>query len=597
MLNLIGEGLAKGTKKALQETAEEVGEKAAAKVAKKAAKKVIPVSYIDDAAEIVVGKPKMMDIYRGISSETTDDMKKYLSDMVDAKIRPRTYGSEAKYGEGYYFGNFGDARGYADRNADDSVRAILKTDVPTNRFITISGKNRNRPEDFYNRALKRAMGADEETVKKQALADIDRYLQKNGLLGFRTPKEKYFDPYYVIAKNDPAWMDNLTVESAIKDGLYDRNTKPDDVLKNELNSVISHPSELSSLLSPEIRNSKGPSLVEMARNIKAMRASRNMAEDGIRRIGSSAVAKVDPSTLPAGYGKLVNYLNGDQTAMLEKTIGKELDDTAAPEAVKQYLKEVGYDIKPNYVDNINTARQVLFDELLDDMNMSGSPYTRFLETRNKLQKDNFGKGVGPRSFTISADDDMLYQTAAAKLDREYSDRLGIGRSHTPMNDNALGPDTRGVYMAGGIGIDPYYATGETGVSTAAHERMHAWQDANSGWDSRVTDAIGELRDELKNFYHDKPTIKKYRGNNYDIDYYLDPKEQEARMLQSYLDNEGFTDTHHKHDARGVEWGNEIKPAFDKFYDKIRALSKAGVALPVGLALLLGENYNNKKKEG
>lgn len=549
MLNLIGEGLAKGTKKALQETAEEVGEKAAAKVAKKGAKETG-----ESALSKIVSKTPVAasDIADGKLSKLIEKAKNYKTPERFYKMNNPIKGSEI----------------WGDKPA-----SIFQRD---NRAVRVNM--------FPNDAVKGT------GMTKQYLLNMLKDAYDQGITSI-------VPSYGIYTKEGASFMDHLAeqgwLDAATSGSGYKSYSIAPKIQEWEKTTPLEDIFQQAHTL-----KSKGPSLVDMARNIKAMRASRNMAEDGIRRIGSSAVAKVDPSTLPAGYGKLVNYLNGDQTAMLEKTIGKELDDTAAPEAVKQYLKEVGYDIKPNYIDNVNTARQVLFDELLDDMNMSGSPYTRFLETRNKLEKDNFGKGVGPRSFTISADDDMLYQTAAAKLDREYSDRLGIGRSHTPMNDNALGPDTRGVYMAGGIGIDPYYATGETGVSTAAHERMHAWQDANSGWDSRVTDAIGELRDELKNFYHDKPTIKKYRGNNYDIDYYLDPKEQEARMLQSYLDNEGFTDTHHKHDARGVEWGNEIKPAFDKFYDKLRTLSKAGVALPaVGLALLLGENYNNKKKEG
>ena len=67
------------------------------------------------------------------------------------------------------------------------------------------------------------------------------------------------------------------------------------------------------------------------------------------------------------------------------------------------------------------------------------------------------------------------------------------------------------------------------------------------------------------------------------------------MLQSYLDNEGFTNTYKRTSEKGTEWGNEIKPAFDKFFDKLRALSKAGVALPAALlavlSLISGDNDN------
>ena len=39
--------------------------------------------------------------------------------------------------------------------------------------------------------------------------------------------------------------------------------------------------------------------------------------------------------------------------------------------------------------------------------------------------------------------------------------------------------------------------------------------------------------------------------------------------------------------RAGEWGNEINPAFDKFFDKLRDLSKRGVALPALTALFGG----------
>lgn len=52
MLNLIGEGLAKGAKKAAQETAEDAGEKAISKVAKKAAKKTRANTFMELSKEL-----------------------------------------------------------------------------------------------------------------------------------------------------------------------------------------------------------------------------------------------------------------------------------------------------------------------------------------------------------------------------------------------------------------------------------------------------------------------------------------------------------------------------------------------------------------
>ena len=74
------------------------------------------------------------------------------------------------------------------------------------------------------------------------------------------------------------------------------------------------------------------------------------------------------------------------------------------------------------------------------------------------------------------------------------------------------------------------------------------------------------------------------------------------MLETYLQNKGYTDAPNMKDKyRAGEWGNEINPAFDKFFDKLRDLSKRGVALPALAALFGGGAYmasqeNDKEKE-
>lgn len=84
MLNLIGEGLAKGTKKALQETAEEVGEKAAAKVAKKAAKNTRAEIFTDTLKTL---KGKYGDVAGNKLIDMYDDGKKLstLSDILSGR--------------------------------------------------------------------------------------------------------------------------------------------------------------------------------------------------------------------------------------------------------------------------------------------------------------------------------------------------------------------------------------------------------------------------------------------------------------------------------------------------------------------------------
>lgn len=343
----------------------------------------------------------------------------------------------------------------------------------------------------------------------------------------------------------------------------------------------------------------GRSLTEMANRIKAMNKAQDL-DSGIKRIGNSEVAEIDANTLPAGYEKVKKYLGSSDAERIEEYTGANLENDSIEEytnKLKKFLEEEGYDSDKTGAELLRDVRAVINEKMTEDLGMEGSTlYKEFFQTRGRLQKDNPLTGVGPSSFTISADKDKLYQTDAAKLDAEYSERLGIGRSHIPMSDKALSRDAQGYYMGGGIGINPRYASGESGVSTIAHERMHGWQDINKGeWDSRVGDAIDELRNELKKHYHTKAEIKAYRKSGSDLDYYANQNEQEARMLQSYLDNEGFTKTWRKQAGEPTEWGDEIKPAFDKFYKKLRALSKAGVALP-GIAVLFGLSSNGGEKK-
>lgn len=85
MLNLIGEGVAKGAKKALQETAEEVGEKAAAKVAKKAAV---------GADDVVRGASKL-------TSLLSPEQEKYFAESMvrdkSGNLLPMYHGSNSDF--------------------------------------------------------------------------------------------------------------------------------------------------------------------------------------------------------------------------------------------------------------------------------------------------------------------------------------------------------------------------------------------------------------------------------------------------------------------------------------------------------------------
>lgn len=331
------------------------------------------------------------------------------------------------------------------------------------------------------------------------------------------------------------------------------------------------------------------SLTEMAKKLNAMKASRDMS-DGIRRIGSAEVAALDEGTLPEGWKQLEKYLD-TADKRLEKAIGKPRSKITKQDLIT-FLEDYGYDTEGTKNDLWKNALMCIDDMAVDELYEAGGAAGQFLQERLPFRS--------PRDMRDATYYYIGNKGRTGRLDAEYSDRLGIGRSNTPMSDDTVswGNDAGGSYARGGFGTNPTWATGESGVSTVAHERMHAWQDINKfDWDERVGDAIDELRSELKKFYHSEDEIKKYWGNS-KTDYYKSDIEQEARMLQSYLDNEGFTNTYKRTSEKGTEWGDEIKPAFDKFYKKLRALSKAGIALPA-VALMFGLSANggeNKDKK-
>lgn len=346
----------------------------------------------------------------------------------------------------------------------------------------------------------------------------------------------------------------------------------------------------STELIPDVRYDKGLSLTEMAKRINAMKASRESMADGVKRIGSADVAPVDVSTLPDGWKELEKYMDTSNDR-LSLAIGKPRSKITKQDLIS-FLEDYGYDTEGTKDDLWKNALMCIDDMSLDELYEAGGSAGQFLQDRlpfrhNDRLTDATNYYIGNKGRT-------------GRLDAEYSDRLGIGRSNTPMSDRLVNPysGAGGDYSRGAFGTDPTWATGENGVSTAAHERLHAWQDIDKfDWDEEVVDAIDELRRELQKHYHDEGAIKKYWGNS-KTDYYAKDIEQEARMLQSYLDNEGYTNTYRKSSEKGTEWGDEVKPAFDKFFKKLRALSKKGVALPavaglVGIGALAGEKDNKK----
>jgi len=184
-------------------------------------------------------------------------------------------------------------------------------------------------------------------------------------------------------------------------------------------------------------------------------------------------------------------------------------------------------------------------------------------------------------------------------DAVLSERLGIAPGNTNKRQLRHDSDktTYGRYRpdAKEISITEKFPTPENAISTMAHERLHSFQheaDAQGGrYAEDVKNAYKELQKDLLPLLHGRSRIRKDHARN--LDYYGSRIEQESRMLQDYLDQKGYTDS--KRIGRG-EYGEEINPAFDKFFDKLRELSKKGVALPAILATLGLGGYATQNQE-
>lgn len=192
-------------------------------------------------------------------------------------------------------------------------------------------------------------------------------------------------------------------------------------------------------------------------------------------------------------------------------------------------------------------------------------------------------------------------TAAA--DEALSERLGIAPGNTPKYNGAM--DVRNAYgryshptlsEGGDLAVfERKMQNPEDAVSSIAHERLHAFQgEADSRnknrYNQEVIDAYKDLQKDLSKHYRSWDETAQRYGRR-DAGYWQRADEQEARMLQTYLENKGYAQAPHRNNKYNKgEWGNEINPAFDKFFDKLRDLSKRGVALPAIAALFGGGAY-------
>lgn len=344
---------------------------------------------------------------------------------------------------------------------------------------------------------------------------------------------------------------------------------------------------------------------------------------------------IDESTLPAGYKEFREIVDNGKSYAKEK-LGAESANKADLRRVVEYL----YD---------DTAKQ---EEMLRNVKIE--------ESNDAARRAMYG--LAPRKSGSSFSEKMLRRAADEKLTKEFTEKIGKIENRVPELMNSLrryNPSDLSVRKGLTAAADELYserlgiAPGNTikyngpadvrnaygryskqsknlaltrsnvsdpeqAISTVAHERLHSFQneaDLNRGkygatnrYDKRVTDAFDELRKELQDsdIYKSFDEISNRYGRK-DATYYADTVEQEARMLQQYLNNKGYTDLQqlksvYTDKGRSGEFGSEVNAPFDKFFDKLRALSKKGVALPAltalfgGGAIMAATQSDDKKKK-
>lgn len=343
--------------------------------------------------------------------------------------------------------------------------------------------------------------------------------------------------------------------------------------------------------------------------------------------------KIDRSTLPKGYDKLQQLLDsqmGEDSkvhAELKKGIGTDMPLKADLDKLVEYV----------YGDEIN-GKQTFYKDLDESvrLNRKNAPLIGIdaeqaeADARNSARNKLISRAIEKAERKVIDDvvgsgdsDDILYALQnyrrrgirtgrAGALDTVLSERLGIAPGNTVKVTNVTDSDRLSSGAAGryarserNIALSDMNSP-EGKVSTMAHERLHSFQnearpESAGRYDPEVAEAYKQLQKDLGHYYKSNSEIKKRYKR--DVDYWARSGEQESRMFQQYLENKGYTDNSawRKLGGKADEWGNEINPAFDKFIDKLRDLSKRGVALPALAALFGGGAYmasqeNDKEKE-
>ena len=349
---------------------------------------------------------------------------------------------------------------------------------------------------------------------------------------------------------------------------------------------------------------------------------------------------INPDTLPLGYKEAIDVLdNMDAKKYLKDNLGVTDIKKAKFDKVLDYLFGDNEDAKRTYSElrdqQIQSAKEKAKLLGLPEPSKSFVPSVEGKlreEVSYKMAKD-IRKSL--RDIPVDAETGEVMPLTQANLNRldpkvhsfrtgytaaadeAFSERLGIAPGNTPKYNGRM--DVRNAY---GRYSHPMYGVGgdlaiferkidnpEDAISSVAHERLHSFQNEatnsanNAGrYSKEVENAFRDLRKDLEGHYKSwDETAKRYGGGRGNV-YWNSQKEQEARMLETYLQNKGYADAPNMKDKyRAGEWGNEINPAFDKFFDKLRDLSKRGIALPALTALFGGGAYmarqnNDKEKE-
>lgn len=333
--------------------------------------------------------------------------------------------------------------------------------------------------------------------------------------------------------------------------------------------------------------------------------------------------KIDPSTLPKGYSELTKLLDSGTSSdnviakRVAEKIGTDDPTNADLDKVLDYLyvgdnreKRVfkkSLEEKIKKFERDSKALGLDIDDPRDRMTKS-EMYKLFGQVWNKAKKEEIDKiiqlsdGNDIMNALMDPSRRGIRTGTAGGLDTALSERLGIAPGNTIKITSDRYSDYGSPQSAGryhrefrDIAINPKGGI-EGQVSTMAHERLHSFQNEskpnNLGrYSKEVSDAYLELQKDLAPFLKSKDEIANRYGMH-KADYWASDIEQEARMLQNYLENTGITNNSLSSVASG-EWGDEIKPAFDKFFEKLRELSKKGIALPaiaglVGIGALANE---------